>query len=88
MKPDVRKTLNIATCNQASVDVCFCMVLVNVSYEEQQILTCTFLDQSSTYSFCDQKLIDALNNSGSPVVITLQVLEQSCKYLRRFDLLP
>ena len=46
------------------------------------VSTYTFLDQGSTHSFCDRKLIKTLKISGSPEVITLQTLNnpnRSCK---------
>ena len=74
--PDIANS-SIVTCNQAADDVYLCVVPVNVSYGEQQVLTYAFLDQGSTHSFCDQKLIEALKISGSPEVITLQTLNNS-----------
>ena len=71
--PDIANS-SIVTCNQAADHVFLCVVTVNMSYGKQQVLTYAFLDQGSTHSFCDQKLIDALKISGPPEVIALQTL--------------
>ena len=69
------------TCSQISNGVYLCVVPVCVKYGEHETMTYAFLDQGSSQSFCDQKLIKALQISGSQQDITLQTLtDRACTY--------
>ena len=57
--PDIANS-SIVACNQVADNVYLCVIPFNVSYGEQQVLTYAFLNQGSTHSLCDQKLINAL----------------------------
>ena len=74
-------TTSAVTCSQVSNGVYLCVVPVLVKYEGREALTYAFLDQGSSQSFCDKKLIEALKISGSPEDITLQALiNPACNY--------
>ena len=74
-------TTSAVTCSQVSNGVYLCVVPVRVKYGGHEALTYAFLDQESSQSFCDKKLIEALETSGSPENITLQTLTNSaCNY--------
>ena len=54
--------------------VYLCVVPVKVTVENKEVLTYAFLDQGSTHSFCNKKLIASLGISGTPDEIVLQML--------------
>ena len=53
------------------------MVPVRVNYGTKQVVTYAFLDQGSTHTFCNQKLVKALGISGVPNELTLNTLTGS-----------
>ena len=57
--------------------VYLCVVPVKVTVDNKEVLTYAFLDQGSTHSFCNKKLIDSLGISGTPDEIVLQTLTDS-----------
>ena len=57
--------------------VYLCVVPVKVTVENKEVLTYAFLDQGSTHSFCNKKLIASLGISGTPDEIVLQTLTDS-----------
>ena len=50
--------------SHSSEYVYLCIVPVRVRYDNAEVHTYAFLDQGSTHTFCDTKLINALNVSG------------------------
>ena len=74
-------TTSVVTCSQVSNGVYLCVVPVRVKYGRREALTYVFLDQWSSQSFCDKKLIEALKILGSPEDITLQTFTNpACNY--------
>ena len=57
--------------------VYLCVVSVEVTVDNKEVLTYAFLDQGSTHLFCNKKLIDSLGISGTPDEIVLQTLTDS-----------
>ena len=57
--------------------VYLCVVPVRVNYGTKQVVTYAFLDQGSTHTFCNQKLVKALGISGVPNELTLNTLTGS-----------
>ena len=53
------------------------MVLVWANYGTKQVVTYAFLDQGSTHTFCNQKLVKTLGISGIPNELTLNTLTGS-----------
>ena len=64
-------------CKPLSADVYLCVVPVRVFFNNRSVVTYAFLDQGSTHSFCDKKLVDALNITGTSNDIILQTLSGS-----------
>ena len=65
--------------------VYLCVVHVRVNYGTKQVLTYAFLDQGSTHTFCNQKLVKALGFAGVPNQLTLNTLtgskrDQGCAF--------
>ena len=56
---------SLITCNNLSLEgVYLCVVPVKVQHEGKTVLTYAFLDQGSTHSLCDTKLVQALGVTG------------------------
>ena len=60
--------------SHSSEDVYLCVVPVRVRYDNAEVHTYAFLDQGSTHTFCDTKLINALNVSGESENISVNTL--------------
>ena len=74
-------TTSAVICSQVSNGVYLCVVPVRVKHEGREALTYAFLDQGSSQSFCDKKLIEELKISRSLEDITLQTLTNpACNY--------
>ena len=65
---------SIVACSHISDGVYLCVVPVKVHCKGKTVYTYAFLDQGSTHSFCDDKLIRALGVSGQEKNMTLQTL--------------
>ena len=66
---------SLITCNNLSLEgVYLCVVPVKVQHEGKTVLTYAFLDQGSTHSLCDTKLVQALGVSGREESMTFQTL--------------
>ena len=68
---------SVAACSHDSNNsdgVYLCVVPVRVHCEGKTVLTYAFLDQGSTHSFCDTKLVQALGATGREENLTLQTL--------------
>ena len=73
-KPECSSNTNAVTCAQASDNVYLCVVPVKVHYKGRTALTYAFLDQGSTHSFCDKKLVTTLGILGQRQDLKLQTL--------------
>ena len=73
-KEEINDNHNVVTCAQSSNNVCLCVVPVLVYHGTFKVRTYAFLDQGSTHTFCDRKLLKTLNISASPETINLQTL--------------
>ena len=60
--------------------VYLCVVPVRVNFGTKQVLTYAFLDQGSTHSFCNQKLVKTLGIFGVPNELTLNTLTGSKRH--------
>ena len=66
---------SLITCNNLSLEgVYLCVVPVKVQHEGKTVFTFAFLDQGSTHSLCDTKLVQALGVTGREESITCQTL--------------
>ena len=65
---------SVVACSHISDGVYLCVVPVKVHCKGKTVRTYAFLDQGSTHSFCDDKLIRALGVSGQEENMTLQTL--------------
>ena len=54
-------TSSISSSESLSKAVYLCIVPVKVRYQDQEVLIYAFLDQGSTHTFCDKRLVEALN---------------------------
>ena len=63
-----------------SEGIYLCVVPVTVTYGRKSVNTYAFLDQGSTRSFCDLKLVELLGASGSNDEVILQTLNGSKRY--------
>ena len=64
--------------------VYLCIVPVKVQYQDQEVLTYAFLNQGSTHTFCDKRLVEALNIPARSDEIHVQTLTstRACSGLR------
>ena len=62
---------------QASKAVYLCVVPVKLRFDNKVVNTYAFLDQGSTHSFCDSKLVNALGITGTSEKVVLQTLTGS-----------
>ena len=60
--------------SHSSEDVYLCVVPVRVRYDNAEVHTYAFLDLGSTHTFCDTKLINAINVSGESENISVNTL--------------
>ena len=69
-----------ATKAVTSEGIYLCVVPVTVTYGRKSVNTYAFLDQGSTRSFCDLKLVELLGASESTDEVILQTLNGSKRY--------
>ena len=55
-------------------DVYLCVVSVLIKYKGKGLRTYAFLDQGSTHTFCEQRLLDALQAEGPQSEMSFQTL--------------
>ena len=73
-KKEINDNHSVVTCAHSSNNVYLCVVPVLVYDSTIKVRTYAFLDQGSTHTFCDRKLLKTLNISESPETINLQTL--------------
>ena len=85
---EVDNTEVVASCSlvnpvnavKAAEGIYLCVVPVIVTYGNKSVKTYAFLDQGSTRSFCDKRLVDILGASGPTDEIVLQTLTGAKSY--------
>jgi len=78
---NVERFETVTSCSSAqTTGINLCVVPVKVRYKNTIVKTYAFLDQGSTRTFCDKKLVDALKASGSTDEVKVQTLTNVQRY--------